>query len=554
MNFSKRIKLVLALFVLGCSLSVSAQEFVVTSEQWQQDLDVLQQTVHKDFSHLFDKITKDQWDKEVEAFREEIPNMLAPEIKVGMTRMVSLFEYGHTQIRFSTIAQDGVLPINLYHFEDGVFVEGVQKGNEKALGARVLAIEGMPIDQALQAIRPVVPAENDYYFKGYGLRFLTLPAVLHAQKVMNSPSDTVTLTLEKEGSSFAYTFEAVPLASISSNYLYTIPNSEWVSVRNQDTTPLYLKHLNEKLYFFEYLEDSKTVYVRQSSVFNDEKEPLKDFYKRLFEFIDTQDVEKLVYDVRLNGGGNNYNNKVLIKGIMARPKINTKGKFFYLIGRNTFSAAQNLSNEIENYTEAIIIGEPTAENKNFWGDAKPIRLPNSGIEANLSYAWWQDVPQWENKPFTIPHLAAAMTFDQYRNNEDPLLEKALAYTETGFILNPLDHLTQLFSEGNMEQLTIDAKRIVADDSYKFIDFESEFSKSAYRLLSAGQLEMALSIYSFVAEVYPTSAGAQYNYASGLEQAQDMTKAKTFYQKVISLEASATLKSAAQRKLAQLEKQ
>ena len=44
---------------------------------------------------------------------------------------------------------------------------------------------------------------------------------------------------------------------------------------------------------------------------------------------------------------------------------------FVIIGRRTFSACQNLVNELDNYTNAIFIGEPTAENINFYGDTRP---------------------------------------------------------------------------------------------------------------------------------------------------------------------------------------
>jgi tetratricopeptide (TPR) repeat protein len=523
----------------------------LTTQQWQEDLDFLQKTVHTEYPKLFDKITAEEWDALVAEFRGQLPEMESHEAKVGFVRMVSAFKYGHTQVPFSTVAQESVLPVNLYHFEDGIYVEGTLKKDAEILGGRVLKIGEMDIKEALKALYPVVPAENSQYFKGYGMRFLTVPPVLHAQGVTTSLQNDITLTVEKDGKKVTHTLTAVPQEQLSRNYLYTIPNEQWVSARNQEVTPLYLKHLHEKLYFFEYLKDSKTLYVRQSSVFNDEKESLKDFYERMFDFIDTNDVQKLVYDIRLNGGGNNYNNKALIKGLMARPKINTKGKFFYLIGRNTFSAAQNLTNEIENYTEAIIVGEPTAENKNFMGDTRRVTLPNSRINAYLSYAWWQDFPEWENQEYTIPHLAAEMGFEQYINNEDPLLEIALNYTETGFILNPMQHITDLFSQGKMEQLTVDAKKIAKDPAYKYYNFEAEFSKSAYRLFQAGQTEMGLAIYGFVAEVYPESSGVLYNLASSLEQVKQVEKATRAYNTIIELDNNKTLVRTAKKRLAKL---
>lgn len=545
--------LLVALVFLGMSSEVGAQDSL-TATDWQVDLRFLQKTVHTSYPFLFKKVTAKKFDAEVEKFYEEIPNLEAHEIKVGMARMVSLFEYGHTQIPFGTISKEAVLPVNLYHFSDGVFVEGVRKGDEKALGAKVLKVAGVPIADALKAVRPVVPVENDQYFKANGLRFLTVPSVLHAQGVIPNSADTISLTLEKEGVVFNYSFTAVPLSELSRSYNLTVPNETWISVRPQVETPLYLKHLDENYYFFEFLPESKTLYVRQSSVFNDDKESLKDFYARLFEFIDTNAVEKLVYDVRLNGGGNNFNNKPLIKGIMARPKINTQGKFFYIIGRYTFSAAQNLTNEIENYTEAIIIGEPTAENKNFYGDAKKVTLPNSGINAYLSHAWWQDLAPWDTSDWTLPNIAVEMGFKDYVSNEDPVLEAALNYTETGFILDPLDHLTQLFMAGKFEQLRNDGKRIAQDPAYKYYDFKEEFSTAGYRLLQNGNVEGGLFVLELITEYYPDSVGSLFNLATAQEQAKQVDKAKESYKRILDVDPKSPMAQAARNNLENLEKE
>lgn len=545
------IKLVVVPILFLVSIGNLKSQEVLTSEQWIADLDELQKEVHDNYPHLFKKIDQTTWDAEVAKLRTQIPDLAPHEVKIGLTRMVSLFQYGHTQVPFRSIVEDGVLPVNLYHFEEGIFIEGVQKEHQNLLGAKLIKIGGMPVEEALQAIRPVVPVENDQYFKAYGLRFLTVPAVLHAQRVIPKLSKNVTMTLEKEGSVFEHTFTAVPLEELSRDYGFTIPNENWVAARKQDTTPLYLKDLNEKFYFFEYLPTSKTLYVRQSSVFNDDKETLADFYKRLFAFIDSNDIEKVIYDVRLNGGGNNYNNKPLIKGIMARPQINKKGAFFYIIGRNTFSACQNLTNEIENYTEAIIVGEPTGENKNFYGDARRVTLPNSKINAYLSYAWWQDMPQWENKDWTIPNIAVKMSFEDYVNNQDPVLEAAMNYTDTGFILDPLQHLTQLFTEGKMEQFAEDALKIAKDPSYEYSDFEKEFGEAAYRVFSQGATDAGLFMMQLLTEAYPDSASAWYHLASAQEQLKQLEEAITNYKKVIALDPNGTLAHTAQKRLAKL---
>ena len=491
-------------FVLVLSLTVSipllAQESL-TPEQWQADLDDLQSHVHKKHPFLFKKITQTTWDKQVADFRAAIPNLEAHEIKVGLSRMVAAFEYGHTQIPFSTLAREAGLPVNLYHFKDGIYIEGVHTSHAETLGAKVIEVNGMPVEEALAKIRAVVPAENDQYFKGYGLRFLTVPAVLHAQGITETLQETISLTLEKGGERFSHEFGTIPLSEMSRDYLFTTPNEDWLSSRETGETPLYLKHLTDKYFYFEVIEGTKTLYVRQSSVFDHPEETLKDFYGRLFAFIDSEGIEKLIYDVRLNGGGNNYNNVHFIKGIMARPQLNSKGNFFYVIGRNTFSACQNLTNEVENYTEAIMVGEPTAENKNFYGDTQPLVLPNSGIKAYLSYAWWQDKPQWENKDATTPSFFASPTFEEYRTNQDPVMD-LIANIDPTDVTDPMAYFTQLFTEGKLEQLKTDANRIIRDPKYNHIDFEREFGQVGQMLLNQQQYEPAAWVFSTFVENFP----------------------------------------------------
>ena len=253
----------------------------------------------------------------------------------------------------------------------------------------------------------------------------------------------------------------------------------------------------DKIYAFDYLADQKLVYVRQSQIQDDASEDIPTFYKKVFDFIDSNDVEKLVLDVRLNGGGNNYKNKPIITGIVKSEKINQIGKFFTIIGRRTFSACQNLVNELDNYTNVIFVGEPTGENINFYGDVNRFQLPNSDLSVRLSFAWWQDKPQWENGPWTAPHLSVVPTFEDYVNNVDPILDKILAFDNEGFIADPMNHFTNLFLAGKIDQLKSDAVNMVNDPRYQFFDFEEEFNTTGYNLLGRGQIKEAIFVFQMI---------------------------------------------------------
>ena len=236
---------------------------------------------------------------------------------------------------------------------------------------------------------------------------------------------------------------------------------------------------------------------------------------------------------------------------MARPQINQQGKFFFIIGRDTFSACQNLTNEITRYTEAILVGEPTAENVNFYGDTKPVRLPNSGINAYLSYAWWQDVAPWENRDYSVPHIAVESTYEQYISNQDPVLEAAMSFENSEFILDPMQHLTQLFMQNKMEQLKQDSAEIVQNPMYRYYDFEKEFSQAGDRLLETGNLPGGILVLELVTANFPESIGTWYSLAGAYEKLENKAKAIEAYEKIVELHPKGLLARSAKQRIENL---
>ncbi len=543
-------RLISCLIMLFIALnSFSQMDF--TAEQYREDLLFFQKTVHEEYPFLFKKTTAADFDKAVTDLYEAIPQMEDHEVLVGFARLVASFEYGHTVLGYwENVIPIHQLPIVLYQYDDGVFLQGVHKDYAKTLGTKLMAVDGMPIDKVLERMRPVVPAENEQFVKAYGIHYLTFPEFLHAQGVIRELSSSVRLTLQKGDETFVEEVEAVPMERFPRQYGMVVPGGDWLESRDQSETPLYLKNL-DRICYYEYLPDHKAVYVRQSQIQDDSIQPIPEFYKEVFEFIDRNEVEKMILDVRLNGGGNNYKNKPVVTGVIANKKINQSGKFFVILGRRTFSACQNLVNELHNYTNAIFIGEPTAENINFYGDNRPVTLPNTKINAYLSFAWWQDKPQWENKPALYPQLATGLTFEQYRTNQDPALEAALSFDDKNFIADPMRYFTELFTGGQADKILPEAKRMLEDPAYAFFDFEREFNEVGYNLLQQESLEEAIYVFQINTALFPGSANTWDSLAEAYWRSGDSGKAMELYNKAIALDPEGPVGENARAKLAQI---
>jgi len=546
-------KHLLTLFLTGFLLVHTHAQTSLSTADWQADLRFLQKTVHKDYAFLFKKITAEKWDAEVDKLHQAIPALQPHEILAGFGRIVSAFGYGHTDIGWSQApVKSHIVPLNLYWFPDGIRVEGCPKDLAGTQGAKLLRVEGMPVEKALETLRPLLPVENEQYFRAYILDFLLIPEALHAQGITKSLKQTITMTLERDGKSFEKTFDAMDAFRFPRKYGFVAPGGEWLTVRDSTSTPLYLKNL-DKIYFFEYLPEHKTLYVRQSQQLDDKDETIAQFYKRVFDFVDKNDVERFVLDVRLNGGGNNYKNKPIVQGLIRAKKINQPGKLFVLLGRRTFSACQNLVNELHNYTDATFVGEPTSENINFYGDNRRVELPNSKLPVYLSFAWWQDKPQWENDDWLAPQLAADLSFDDYRSNRDPVLEAALSMSDKDPVLDPMAHLRTLFQSGQTERLESEAKRMVADRRYRYINFEDRINQAGYDMMNGEKLDAAISVFHLNTRLFPQSANAWDSLGEAHYRAGQVEKAVEFYRKAIALDPDGSTGENARKMLKEMGK-
>jgi hypothetical protein len=169
------------------------------------------------------------------------------------------------------------------------------------------------------------------------------------------------------------------------------------------------------------------VYCQINLIRDTPNETLPQFGERLVKFINEHDVDGLILDLRWNNGGNTLLAQPFLHHLMRNEKINRRGSFFVVIGRRTFSAAQNLATFLERHTNAIFVGEPTGSSPNFVGEEEFFTLPYSGMSANVSELLWQSAWPWDQRTWIAPTLYTPPTFAAFRRNQDPALEAIAEY-------------------------------------------------------------------------------------------------------------------------------
>jgi hypothetical protein len=111
------------------------------------------------------------------------------------------------------------------------------------------------------------------------------------------------------------------------------------------------------------------------------------------------------------------------------PSVSQPVGLYVIIGRGTFSAAQNTATAIGRETSAIFVGEPSGSRPNFTGEAIPFQLPYSKTTANVGDLYWQTSWPMDDRPWIAPDLYTPPTFEAYSQNRDPAMEAILACHE-----------------------------------------------------------------------------------------------------------------------------
>src|SRR5262245_24627901 len=201
----------------------------------------------------------------------------------------------------------------------------------------------------------------------------------------------------------------------------------WVTFSESlgEPLPMYLKNTASN-YWFEYQPGTKVLYFQFNAVANDANESLAAFAERLFRFINGHDVSKFVIDLRWNNGGNTALIPPLLNRVIRSDIVDERGKLFVIIGRRTFSAAQNAATYFERYTNATFVGEPTGSSPNFVGEEMPFTLPYSKIVANVSDLFWKTGWPIDYRTWIAPQIYTPPTFANYRAGRDPAMEAIMA--------------------------------------------------------------------------------------------------------------------------------
>src|SRR5262245_32560537 len=132
---------------------------------------------------------------------QQIPQLSDAQITVRLAELIAMVGDAHTNLSLTqTTTNFRAYPLRLQWFDDGLFVVAALPGAERSIGKRVVAIDGMDIEDAYRHVAPAISAENDMWRRRISQDYLSFPEVLNTEAITGNP-DHATFTFEEPGGS-----------------------------------------------------------------------------------------------------------------------------------------------------------------------------------------------------------------------------------------------------------------------------------------------------------------------------------------------------------------
>jgi hypothetical protein len=417
---------------------------------------------------------------------------------IELFRLVAFIGDAHSVVQPTPNLKFRYYPLELYQFEDGLFVRRADSAHRALVGAKVVRIGQRSAEEAVTAAAGIISHENDWWVRNLAPFWLMVPEVLDGLHLADDP-ERLSLVIDRNGSTD--TVVVTPAGFVAHGNAEAFDTRSWVSMR-RGVAPLYEQQPGEMLWW-RLLPENRTLYVSQRGVVPGTRSATnRTQWDQIFALADSAQVDKLIIDIRDNGGGNGGLNRYPVQQILRRPALDRRGHLFVITGRRTFSAAQQFANLLEAWTQATFVGEPTGQKPSQYGDRRPLELPNSHALIQISTIFHQAPNPFDQRGFVPPTWYTPITSADYAAGRDPALAKILS----GNPLPPtIEQVQAAIERGDSAGAEHALREGQGGTINRYRSLESEMNALGYRLLGGGQTTRAVQIFQINTLVYPTSA-------------------------------------------------
>ena len=403
------------------------------------DLTAVRDDLPRRHPGFFAVTSRADFEAAADALGQEAAALTTTQFYVRLLALAALAHDAHTSISLggTPAASLGftLMPVAFRWFDDGLFVIAAEDAYEELNAARVVAIQGQPVDQVLDRLRPVIAHENEPWFRYLAPGFVANFGVLRGLGVVpetEQPEFTFRLAT---GEIRKVAIGARTDAALRGPYSRT-PGFNTVAARRTN-----------EIYWAEYWPESRTVYVAYRVCQESPAKPIAEFTREVIGLAQSGPVDTMIFDLRGNTGGNSLHFDRLVEGLsgpLGGLLQNRQFRAFGLIDRGTFSsgmlAAESLKRPLDlppgfgsadGSAPFTLVGEATGGKPAGWGEVLPFTLPGSGLRGQYSTKFFRPPAHIPDLPSIEPDVPVKLHSTDYFARHDPFLAAVFARAKRG---------------------------------------------------------------------------------------------------------------------------
>ena len=411
---------------------------------WKSDIEYLKSTLPQKHIDIFFKTSEYEFNKQLNAILVKLPELTDLQVAVKIQQVLAKMGDTHTNAGWVKFINDEKnIGIGTYWFKDGLYITSTNQRDSILLGKKIVRIGGMNIQELVDSLKTMFTDENEALIKNLVPLLLIYGQLLnHFGCVSNVEGFIEFEVSDKANQVFKHQIklgvnDTTIYSNITSNPLLYGSNDWFVEKYDGEN----------EIYFIQYNRcDSKELAIGFSQPQNiiDKKPSIEDFKQKVYQTISEKPIKKFVFDMRYNEGGSSPQGTKIIEDLSHINKINQEGKLFVLIGRKTFSSAIINTLDFQSKTKAILVGEETGGKASHYGETRSFILASSGLQITYSTKYFYcnkknkimvfrsrkgiNTNKDERKSI-IPDNTVELTFDNFKNNVDPVLKWIEQYSK-----------------------------------------------------------------------------------------------------------------------------